>query len=144
MEDAMESSAVPSRLTWPDLIVPTNLERPANDSPGAIADYLVATLLSRAPGLLQAEFIAEGPIAWFVRAGGRQVEEVFRSSNSATFRSLLARFGGHYLDTQLYGGYVQRVLIFGEQRWMCRIYMSNAGGSGLWIRAYAMHQVNAT
>jgi hypothetical protein len=134
----------PSRLIWPELAVPIVLERPTDEnSPTDIVNFMVGKLLLVAPAVLQADFIAEGPIAWVIRGEGKHIEEVFRSSNRGMFRSVLARFGYRFLDVQLYGGYTQRVLTCGDQRWMCRIYMSNAGGSGFWIRAYAMHRVGA-
>jgi hypothetical protein len=131
----------PSRLSWPDLEVPLHSERPLTEEDGDVATFLVARLLASAPATLEAEFVRGGPAIWNIRRNAGEFEEVFRSSTVSSFRSVLARFGAHYLDLQLYGGYVQRILTFGEKRWMCRFYMSNVSGSGYWIRAYAMHPV---
>lgn len=134
--------SLPSRLIWPELTVPSNLGVVTdNESAGDIAQKLMAVCLEQAPSLLYAEYSEGGEIPWIVRNGEGERKEIYRSPDCARFRMALARFGAGYLDGQLYGGYVQRVMVFQNQRWMCRIYMSNLGASGFWIRAYAMHPI---
>ena len=54
-----------------------------------------------------------------------------------SFRSVLARFGHHYMGDQLYNGYALRFLKQRGRIGRCHIYMSNTGQSGFWIRIYS-------
>jgi len=123
---------VPELLEIPD---PAPYDLNARD----IADYLMTMLIQREPGVLRAEF-RDGDGRWHVRSWrtAEQTEDCVATSESlGTFRSVLARFGAHYMDGQLYGGHTFRQLIHRGQRYTCRFFMSNDNWSGHWIRVYA-------
>jgi hypothetical protein len=103
------------------------------------ADYLMTMLFQRSPAVLHAEF-HDGVGRWFVRSWRtpQQTEECVASSeNVDVFRIVLARFGAHYMDTQLYGGHTLRQLSQRGQCFTCRFFMSNDNWSGHWIRIYS-------
>jgi hypothetical protein len=107
------------------------------------ADLMLTSLLSCAPSILHAEHEPGKPaVTWFVRELLRGVEQPAVSVGSTDFapgyfRAVLARFGHHYMGDQLYGGHTTCVLRQRGREHRCRIYMSNNGQSGFWIRIYA-------
>ena len=131
----METLDVPEVRQLPELS--TNQE----DSV-AFADMVLTSLLDYDNAILYAEHTAEGSsVSWRIdlRSDGVPTHdiEVAISQTRGSFRSVLARFGHHYMSGQLYNGYA---LLFLRQRGRahrCYIYMSNGGQPGFWIRVYA-------
>jgi hypothetical protein len=128
---------------WSDLETPLVLDVPTEPEReiGKIAQYLVTCVLQNGPATLEAEWTGQTPVIWNLLKRAETKTEIYRSENLSVFRVVLARFGGFYMDMQLYGGYVQRVLRMSDAGWMTRIYMSNTGASGYWIRMYAMNDL---
>jgi len=129
----MDILEVPELLEIPD---PAPYDLNAKET----ADFLMTMLLRSQPGALHAEF-RDDDGRWFVRSWKvltQQTEEcVARSEGNGAFRAVLARFGAHYMDGQLYGGHTFRQLSQRGQRFTCRFFMSNDNWSGHWIRVYA-------
>jgi hypothetical protein len=124
----MDILDIPELIEIPD---PT----PLDANPSAIADYLLTALFRRQPAMLHAEF-RDGDGRWFVQSAHSD-ECVAESKSTGEFRSVLARFGAHFMDTQLYGGHIRRVLTQRGQKFACRFFMSNDNSTGYWIRVYA-------
>ena len=106
------------------------------------ADMVLTRLFDYENALLCAEDKGtDSAVSW--RIESRNVElpnkeiEVSNSPTLGSFRSVLARFGCHYMDRQLYGGYALRFLRQRGRVHRCHIYMSNNSQSGFWIRIYA-------
>jgi hypothetical protein len=121
--------------------VPPQLS-PNEETPVAFADMVLTALLAREAGLLHAEHHdSELSVGWFLSPldwpGGQTDAPVAVSPSRGTFRSVLARFGHHYMGGQLYHGYALRFLRQRGRVHRCHIYMSNAGQSGFWIEIYA-------
>jgi len=116
------------------------------DSPVGFADMVLTTLLGFDTALLCAEHSFsvpdQAPVGWFVHpieAGSySRGIEIASSPSRGYFRTVLARFGAHYMTSgQLYGGYTLRLLRQRGRVHRCHIYTSNNGQSGFWIRVYA-------
>ena len=128
----MDSLDIPELLEIPD-------PAPYDENPVATADFLVTALLRAQPAMLHAEFRG-GDGRWFVRPASsfdRDGECVAESKSVGEFRAVLARFGAHYMDTQLYGGHIRRSVEQRGHRFHCEFFMSNQGPTGYWIRVYA-------
>jgi len=108
---------------------------PYDENPVAVADYLMSMLFRHQPAMLHAEF-RDGDGRWFVQTAQKD-ECVAESKSVGEFRSVLARFGAHFMDTQLYGGHTRRSVIQKQQKFACRFFMSNDNATGYWIRVYA-------
>jgi O-acetyl-ADP-ribose deacetylase (regulator of RNase III) len=115
------------------------------ESPVGFADMVLTSLLRYEAAVLHAEHLqregAASSVSWIVRPrehghDGLDIE-VGISPSLGSFRSVLARFGHHYMDDQLYNGYALRFLRQRGRVHRCHIYMSNAGQSGFWIRVYS-------
>jgi hypothetical protein len=109
-----------------------------DQNPVAFADFVLTSLFHHAPALLHAEYRhPEESVTWFIQpeSDGRDLPIAVSSSRSS-FRSVLARFGHHYLSDQLYNGYALRFLRQHNRSYRCYIYMSNGGQPGFWIRVY--------
>jgi hypothetical protein len=109
----------------------------------AFADMVLTSLLGYDCALLYAEHTdADSTISWRIEPRNEAVPthdiEVAISPTCGSFRSVLARFGHHYMSDQLYNGYALRFLRQRDRVHRCHIYMSNAGQSGFWIRVYAV------
>jgi hypothetical protein len=124
----MDILDIPKFLEIPD-------PAPYDENPVAVADYLMTMLFQRQPAMLHAEF-RDGDGRWYVRTA-QQDECVAKSKSVGEFRSVLARFGAHFMDTQLYGGHTRRALTQKQQKFACRFFMSNDNATGYWIRVYA-------
>ncbi|MBK8001825.1 MAG: hypothetical protein IPK15_24765 [Verrucomicrobia bacterium] len=106
---------------------------------------VLTTLLVYDAALLYAEHSpsdpAESSVSWRIHPREEGIYsrdiEIASSPSLDSFRSVLARFGHHYLGGQLYNGYALRFLRQGDRVHRCHIYMSNVGQSGFWIRVYA-------
>ena len=122
------------------LEVPEVLElpRPAPNEgyPSATADYVMTALLRRQPAMLHAVFL-DGCGRWLVQTSNDGDTLITESKGVGEFRAVLARFGAHYMDTQLYGGHVRRTISQARRKFACEIFMSNQGWTGFWIRVYA-------
>jgi len=113
-----------------------------DEDPVAFTDMLLTCLLGYENALLYAEYRpGEESVSWRIEPREETVPthevEVAVSPSCGSFRSVLARFGHHYMSDQLYNGYALRFLRQGDRVNRCHIYMSNAGQSGFWIRVYA-------
>jgi len=107
---------------------------PYDENPVAVADYLMTALFRRQPAMLHAEFL-DGDGRWFVQPA--QGDECVAESRSAgEFRSVLARFGAHFMEGQVYGGHTRRILTQCGRKFSCRFFMSNDNSTGYWIRIY--------
>ena len=131
----METLDVPELLEIPD-------PAPHDENPTAFVDFLLTTLFSHSPALLHAEYRhAEQSVTWFVRPRdddkGAQDFSVAASPSLGSFRSVLARFGHHYMGGQLYRGFALRFLRQHDRVHRCLIHTSNMGQSGFWIRVSA-------
>jgi len=117
----------------------------AEESPVEFADMVVTTLLGYDSAMLYAEHSpsasAEPAVSWRISQREEGIYshdiEIATSPSLGSFRSVLARFGHHYLCGQLYNGYALRFLRQRGRTHRCNIYVSNAGQSGFWIRVYA-------
>ena len=131
----MDTLDVPEVLEMPPL-------GPNEESPVALADMVLTALLGREAGVLHAEHCDPEPsVGWFIAPLGWRGEQtdvpVAVSPSRGAFRSVLARFGHHYMGDQLCNGYALRFLRQRGRVHRCHIYMSNTGQSGLWIEVYA-------
>ncbi len=109
---------------------------PLRENPVAVADYLLTSLLHRLPAMLHAEFQGSN-VRWFLQDPSHQDICIHQSASIGEFRSVLARFGAHYMDGQLYGGHTRRNLTQNDCAYTCDIFMANQGRTGFWIRVYA-------
>jgi len=114
-----------------------NEERPVD-----FVDMMLTRLFAYDNALLYAEHAANASaVSWCIapREGAVATHEieVGVSPSLGSFRSVLARFGHHYMNDQLYHGYSLRCFRQGGRVHRCHIYMSNDGLSGFWIRVYA-------
>ncbi|MEJ0088265.1 MAG: hypothetical protein WDM80_00685 [Limisphaerales bacterium] len=131
----MDKIEVPEVLELPKI-------GPNEESAVAFADLVLTTLFRHRNALLHAEYKnAETSVTWFItprNAGTVQQDELIAISPSlGSFRSVLARFGHHYMDGQLYHGFTMRPLQQNGKIYRCLIYISNMGQSGFWIRVYS-------
>ena len=128
------------------LEVPEVLQLPelsANEESAVdFADMVLTCLFGYDSALLSAEHTtSDSEVSWCIAprdgtAAPHEIE-VGISPSLGSFRSVLARFGHHYLSHQLYHGYALRFLRQRGRLHRCHIYMSNDGQSGFWIRVYA-------
>jgi len=112
------------------------------EDPVAFADMVLTSLLGYGVALLYAEHTgADSSVSWRIEPREEAVQthdiEIAVSPSLGSFRSVLARFGHHYMGGQLYHGYALRFLRQHGRTYRCHIYMSNAGQSGFWMRVYA-------
>jgi hypothetical protein len=103
---------------------------------------VLTSLFGYDASVLCAEFsLKDEAISWRIEPLKEAIRtheiEIAISPSLGSFRSVLARFGHHYLNDQLYGGYALRFLQQRGRVHRCHIYMSNNGQSGFWIRVYA-------
>jgi hypothetical protein len=124
----MDTLDIPELLEIPD-------PAPYDENPVATADFLMTALLRKQPAMLHAEF-QDGDGSWFIRDSARREECVAKSRHVGEFRAVLARFGYHYMDVQLYRGHASRFVTQRGQRFVCEIFMSNQGSTGFWIRVH--------
>jgi hypothetical protein len=122
-------------LEIPELLVIPN-PAPYDENPVEVADYLMTALLRKQPAMLHAEF-NEGSIRWLIRDSAQREECMAESKSRGEFCSVLARFGHHYMNDQLYSGHIQRAVSQNGKKFACEIFMSNQGRTGFWIRVYA-------
>jgi hypothetical protein len=110
----------------------------------AFADMVLTSLLRYDSALLYAEHFwrdaEDSSVSWRIQPRdativSREVE-IGISPSVGSFRSVLARFGHHYLSDQPYNGYALRWLRQHAVTRRCHLYMSNEGHSGFWIRVY--------
>jgi hypothetical protein len=104
-----------------------------------IADYLLTMLLRHEFGSLRADFREDGG-KWYVRGWTREVsrpEELVAVTEGFLFRAVLARFGGHYMGGQVYGGYTEGRLTQRGRTHGFAMYMANDAWRGFWLKAYA-------
>ena len=106
------------------------------------ADMVLTSLLSYDNAVLFSEYApSDSSASWRImpqhEAAQTHEIEVAISPSLGSFRSVLARFGHHYMEGQLYNGYALRFLRQQGRVHRCYIYMSNGGQPGFWIRIYA-------
>src|SRR4051812_3115538 len=83
------------------------------ESPVDLADLVLTCLLTNKSALLHAEYIhSKTTVTWFIRP--RREDGLYQydspvavSSSPGYFRSTLARFGHHYMNGQVYGGFAR-------------------------------------
>ena len=127
----METLDVPELFEIPD-------PAPYDENPVAFADFLLTSLFRQSPALLHAEYRdSEKSVTWFIRPHSAQDSPIATSPSRGSFRSVLARFGAHYMGGQLYSGYALRCFQQHGRAYRCYIYMANGGQPGFWIRVYA-------
>jgi len=107
----------------------------------AFTDMMLTSLLGYENALLRAEHIdADSSVSWCIEPRDEAVFthaiEVGVSPSLGSFRSVLARFGHHYMYGQLYQGYALRLLRQRGRMYRCHIYLSNEEQSGYWVRVY--------
>ena len=124
----MDILDIPELLEIPD-------PAPYDAKPTEIADFLMTMLFQRQPAMLHAEF-RDGDARWFVQTAQKD-ECIADSKHVSEFRAVLARFGAHFMDTQLYGGHTRRMITQRQRKFACRFFMSNDNATGYWIRVYA-------
>ena len=112
------------------------------EDPTAFADMALASLLKYENGILSAKHTGQVPsVSWTIETcheGNRTHEiEIAISPSLGSFRSVLARFGHHYMNGQYYSGHALCFLRQRNRTHRCYIYMSNNGQSGFWLRIYA-------
>jgi hypothetical protein len=112
------------------------------------ADRLLTCLIKRESALIHAEYRSDdSPVTWFIcprfDVSGESDEPIAVNISRDEFRNTLARFGFHYMNVQLYGGFSRCLLRQNDKVCRCSIYMSNEGLSGFWIRIYGAPHNNA-
>ncbi len=114
------------------------------EDPVAFADMVRTRLFGYESALLLAEYSSigvNGSVSWRIEPRNEAIPthdiEVAITPSRGSFRSVLARFGYHYMGIQLYSGYALRFLRQGDRTQRCHIYMSNNSQSGFWIRIYS-------
>lgn len=132
----METFDVPEIRQLPELSA-------NEEDPVAFADMMLTSLLGYKNALLCAEHIGvDSSVSWCIEprdeAELTHAIEVGISPSLGSFRSVLARFGHHYMCGQLYQGYILRLLRQHGRVHRCHIYMSNQGQSGFWLRVYSL------
>lgn len=114
------------------------------EDPVAFADMLLTASLCHGPALLYAEHFWHDPsdaaISWRIRSldstiVSREIE-IGISPSLGSFRSVLARFGHHYMSGQLYNGYALIGLRQSDVTRRCHVYMANDQLAGFWLRIY--------
>jgi len=130
----MDTFDVPEVRQSPELSV-------GEEDPVAFADMMLTSLLGYDNALLRAEHTAtDSSVSWCIEPPDETAStheiEVGISPSLAGFRSVLARFGHHYMSDQLYNGYALRFLRQRGRVHRCHFYLSNAAQSGFWIRIY--------
>jgi hypothetical protein len=131
----MDKIEVPEVLELPKL-------GPNEEIPVAFADLVLTALFRHKNALLHAEYKStQTSVSWFITPRNietvQQNEPIAISPSLGSFRSVLARFGHHYMDGQLYHGFATRPLQQNGKIYHCVIYTSNMGRSGFWIRVYS-------
>jgi hypothetical protein len=115
-----------------------------DENPVAFADMILTALLRYDRALLYAEHFWRDPansaVSWRIQPRDATIVsrdiEIGISPTRGAFRSVLARFGHHYLGGQYYNGYATRLLRQGNITRRCQIYMSNEGFAGFWIKIF--------
>lgn len=125
----METIEVPVVQEIPDPL-------PSEMYPISHADFVMTALLGRQPAKLHAEF-QDGNARWLIKNASDNEECIKESKDLGEFRAILARFGYHYMNSQLYGGHIRRIVTQQGKKFYCEIFMSNQGSTGFWIRANA-------
>ena len=99
----------------------------------AFADFLLSRLLrtTTTPCVLHARDSGGESVAWSVG------DEVIAETPRLLFRSVLGRFGHHYMGGQLYAGYALAELQQEGLRSVCHFYLGNSGDTGFWIEIHA-------
>ena len=110
---------------------------PFDEDPSEFADFVLTALMSHESAKLFAKYSIALAVIWFVakKQGNNWNEPVAVASSPSrgSFRSVLARFGHHYMNDQLYGGTANCMLKQRGKSFVCSISMSNSGPSGFWI-----------
>jgi hypothetical protein len=130
----METIEVPELLEMPD-------PAPYDEDSVSFADFILTRLFQHSSALLHAEWRQpEVSVTWFIRPRNNddaaQDLPIAVSRSCGSFRSVLARFGAHYMGGQLYNGFALRFLRQRDTVYRCLIYTSNMSQSGFWIRVY--------
>jgi hypothetical protein len=114
------------------LLPPESVDPDAHDVVAAV-DYLISGLLHVSPATLRAEYSDSAPsVVWFLDT--TEGSKCFHETKKIIFRTLLARIGYHYMDSQLYGGKTSTTLTQGDKRFRASFDMGNSGSTGYWIR----------
>jgi len=105
-----------------------------------MVDYLLAGLLHVAPSTLSARYVdPKKEVVWHLRTNS--TETVFHRSRALYFRTILARFGHHFMDGKLYGGEVEKELSYLSRDFTVAFKMSNSQPNGFWIEITATPNV---
>lgn len=105
-----------------------------------VVDYLLAGMLHMAPSTLSARYVnPEEEVVWHLRTNS--AETVFYRSRALYFRTILARFGHHFMDGKLYGGEVQKELCYLSRDFTVAFKMSNSQSNGFWIEITATPKI---
>lgn len=105
-----------------------------NDFPVVeFADFLLTMLLraTTTPCGLHARDTGGEVVRWSVG------DEITAETPRQLFRSVLARFGHHYMGGQLYAGYALAELQQEGLKSVCHFYLGNCGDTGFWIEIHA-------
>lgn len=128
----------------PTIVEPPDRESGSEDGPWIVsyADWLMNLVLRTAPSGLRAEMrdSDDRNVRWerLKKPGAcEETEPLSHTTPTDIFRSILARFGHHYLDGQLYGGSCERILVWRDQQFAAQFDCSNSGSSGFWIEIHA-------
>src|SRR5688500_17665188 len=115
----------------PVIDVPVVDELPRRPDRVRTVAYLLTRLPRHAFGTLYADFRSDGGrwhLRGWTREGSGGPDEVIATIEPlGIFRILLARFGAHYMNNQVYGGYSERTLSQGGRTHGFAIYMANDG-----------------
>ena len=116
------------------------VDAPVDDSdPVAFVDYVLGQLIATAPASIESSHNPSSNhenVDWRITAPNK-TNTVFAKNLRRRYRHALARIGHHYLNNQLYCGFANCVLTFGEHRALCFIYLGNCSDTGFWLRAYS-------
>lgn len=110
---------------------------PAEEFPARFVDHVLTVALHESPAVISAEWMPLDPerVQWFMRSASTGHEsKVLATIPAQMFRLVLARFNYAYLNNQLYGGCLARLLRQGELVRATALHSSNDRRFGLWIR----------
>jgi len=114
------------------LDVPESVDPDAQDVV-AVVDYLISGLLHVSPATLRAEYSHSSPsVVWFLDTAEGSTR--FHETKKILFRTLLARIGFHYMDSQLYGGKISTILTQGDKVFRATFDMGNPDSTGYWVK----------
>lgn len=132
---------IPHRTTCPEL-----MDQEDNERVDGFINFII-THAMRDANVVDAEVARVGgqgaPVPWRLRPRSASNQETtLAEMPSSMFRNVLARINVRFLDGQMYGGCVRRVLCQGGVQQIAVIHTGNEQASGFWIRMVTGGPVN--